>query len=130
MGTILYLQCVSFSFHCLLLLLSVGSKGAKASVVVTRGLSSYSVWALECAGFCHCGAWAKLLCGMWNLPKPGIKPVSFTLTGGFLSTEPSGKSLTLSFAEQKFLILMKSSLPIISFRDYIFGVKSKNLLPH
>ena len=32
--------------------------------------------------------------------------MSSTLAGGFLSTAPSGKSLTLSLAEQKFLILM------------------------
>ena len=38
--------------------------------------------------------------------------------------------LTVSFAEQKSLILMKSSLSIISFMDYAFGVVSKKSLPH
>ena len=33
--------------------------------------------------------------------------------------------LTLSFTEQKFLILMKSSLSIISFTSHTFGVISK-----
>ena len=36
-----------------------------------------------------CGARAQLLRGMWNLPGPGIKPVSPALAGGFLTTEPS-----------------------------------------
>ena len=30
---------------------------------------------------------------MWNLPCPGIEPVSSALTGGFLTTGPQGKSL-------------------------------------
>ena len=43
-------------------------------------------------GFSTCGAQANLLCGIWNLPKPGIEPVSPALAGGFLSTVPPGKS--------------------------------------
>ena len=31
---------------------------------------------------------------MWDLPGPGIKPVSLALAGGFLSTVPQGKSLS------------------------------------
>ena len=30
--------------------------------------------------------------GMWDLPGPGIKPVTPALTGVFLSTGPAGKS--------------------------------------
>ena len=37
-----------------------------------------------------CGPWALLLCSMWNLPGPGIEPVSPTLAGEFLSTAPPG----------------------------------------
>ena len=29
---------------------------------------------------------------MWNLPRPGIEPVSPALAGGFFTTEPPGKS--------------------------------------
>ena len=32
---------------------------------------------------------------MWDLPRPGIEPVSPTLAGGFFSTEPPGKPPTL-----------------------------------
>ena len=32
---------------------------------------------------------------MWDLPRPGIEPVSPALAGGFLSTAPPGKSLLL-----------------------------------
>ena len=36
---------------------------------------------------------ALLFHGMWNLPRPGIEPVSPALAGGFLTTGPPGKSL-------------------------------------
>ena len=34
---------------------------------------------------------------MWDLPGPGIEPVSPALAGGFLTTVPPGKSLELDF---------------------------------
>ena len=36
---------------------------------------------------------------MWDLPGPGIEPVSPELAGGFLTTAPPGKSMTISFEE-------------------------------
>ena len=30
---------------------------------------------------------------MWDLPRPGLEPVSPALVGGFLTTAPPGKSL-------------------------------------
>ena len=30
-----------------------------------------------------CGAWSGLLCGMWDLPRSGIEPISLALAGGF-----------------------------------------------
>ena len=39
------------------------------------------------------GAWAQLLRGMWNLPGPGLKPMSPALAGGFLASVQPGKSL-------------------------------------
>ena len=48
--------------------------GATASVVVAHGVS------------------CSVACGMWDLPGPGLKPVSPALAGGFLTTVPPGKS--------------------------------------
>ena len=48
--------------------------------------------ALAYIGFSSCGTWAQLPHGMWNLPRPGIEPVSLALGGGFLTTKPPGKS--------------------------------------
>ena len=35
---------------------------------------------------------AQLLCSMWDLPGPGLKPMSPALAGRFLTTAPPGKS--------------------------------------
>ena len=70
--------------------------GAQASVVVAHGLSSCGLRALELR-LSSCGTWAQLLHGMWDLPRPGLKPVSPALAGGFLTTAPPGKSLFCQF---------------------------------
>ena len=38
-----------------------------------------------------CSSRAQLLRGMWDLPRPGLKPVSPALAGGFSTTAPPGK---------------------------------------
>ena len=43
-------------------------------------------------GFSSCGPLAPLSHGMWNLPGPGIEPVSPALAGRFLTTGPLGTS--------------------------------------
>ena len=70
--------------------------GARASVVVAHGLSSCGSRALE-HRLSSCGAQAQLLRGMWDLPGPGLEPVSSALAGRFLTTVPPGKSLTYIF---------------------------------
>ena len=54
-----------------------------ASVVVALRLSS-------------CGAQAQPPRGMWDLPQPGIKPVSPALAGRSLTAGPPGKPVALS----------------------------------
>ena len=39
----------------------------------------------------NCGSRAQLLCGMWDLPRPGLEPVSPALAGGLPTTAPPGK---------------------------------------
>ena len=54
----------------------------------------------------NCGSRAYLLCGMWDIPRPGLKPVSPALAGRFSTTAPPGKpSFFLSFFFEHFLIL-------------------------
>ena len=92
------LRCSAWAFS------SCGERGA-----TLRG----GARALQCCGFSCCGPWAV---GVWaqklwlagsvivahrlrcsaargNLPRPGIKPVSPALAGGFLTTAPPAKSL-------------------------------------
>ena len=54
------------------------------------GLSSCGSQALQ-HRLNSCGARAQLLCGTWDLPGSGIKLASPALTGGFFTTELSGK---------------------------------------
>ena len=42
----------------------------------------------------RCGSRAQLLRGMWDLPRPGLEPVSPALAGGFSTTVPPGKPWT------------------------------------
>ena len=65
--------------------------GTWASVVVVCGLSTCGSWALE-RRLSSCGTRAQLLCGMWDLPGPGLEPVSPAVAGGVLTTVPPGKS--------------------------------------
>ena len=39
----------------------------------------------------NCGSRAQLLRGTWDLPKPGLEPVSPALAGRFSTTAPPGK---------------------------------------
>ena len=70
-----------------------GLEGTESAVAVAPGLSSFGSWALE-HRLNSCGAWAYLLRGMWDLPGPGIEPISPALAGGFLTTRPPGKPRT------------------------------------
>ena len=44
-----------------------------------------------------CGSLAQLLCGMWDLPRPGLEPVSPALAGRFSTTAPPGKPPSMYF---------------------------------
>ena len=59
--------------------------GTWASVVVAHVLSSCGSRALK-RRLSSCGARAQLLRSMWDLPRPGLKPVSPALAGRFSTT--------------------------------------------
>ena len=44
-----------------------------------------------------CGSRAQLLRGMWDLPRPGLEPVSPALAGRFPTSAPPGKPSCDSF---------------------------------
>ena len=45
----------------------------------------------------NCGSRAQLLRNMWDLPRPGLEPVSPALGGRFSTTAPPGKPKRLNF---------------------------------
>jgi len=57
-----------------------GLSGLRASVVAAQGLKSCGSWAPE-RRLNSCGTRALLLHGMWDLPGPGIEPMSPALAG-------------------------------------------------
>ena len=94
------LRCGVWSSHCSgFSCCGAQALGTWASVVVSRGLSSCGSRALE-HRLSSCGTWAQLLCGMWDLPGPGIEPMSPALAGGFLTTVPPGKSYHVTLYEK------------------------------
>lgn len=49
-----------------------------------------------------CSTWAWLLCGIWDTPVSGIRPVSPALTGTLFTTEPPGKPYPVVLEEHQF----------------------------
>ena len=89
------LRCTGFSLQWLLLLQSTGSRHV-GSVVVAHRLQQ--LWLTSSrAQASSCGARASLLHSMWDLPGPGLEPVSPALAGRFFTTESPGKSLASLF---------------------------------
>ena len=52
---------------------------------------------LQTCRLSSCCSWAQLLHGMWDLPRPGLEPVSPALAGGFSTTAQPGKPCTHNF---------------------------------
>ena len=63
-----------------------------SSLVVEHRFQARGLQQLWHAVFSSCGMRALLLHGMWDLPRPGLEPVSPALAGGFLTTLPPGQS--------------------------------------
>ena len=78
------LRCSARASHC------SGLSCCRARALGVRDFSSCGSLALEC-GLSSCGTRALLLLGTWDLPGPGLEPVSPALAGGFLTTAPPGK---------------------------------------
>ena len=72
--------------------------GAWAAVAVACGLRSCGLRAPELR-LSSCGTWAQLPRGTWDLPGPGLEPMSPALAGGPSTTAPPGKSPAAVFIE-------------------------------
>ena len=76
------LQYLGLSSCWLFLLQSTGCRHRGFSSCNTYMLSSWGSWTLECM-LSACGTRTLLLCIMWNLPEPRIKPAFPALACGF-----------------------------------------------
>ena len=62
---------------------------------------------------------------MWDLPGPGIKPVTPSLAGGFLTTAPPGKSPHLVLHKSNVVLYL---LSLCSFKDLDYILKEKEII--
>ena len=58
---------------------------------LTVTASLFAEHRLQTSRLSTCGSRAQLLCSMWDLPRPGLEPVSPALAGRFSTTAPPGK---------------------------------------
>ena len=58
-----------------------------------------------------CGSRAQLLRGMWDLPRPGLEPVSPALAGRFSTTAPPGKPDTIVLNDLCDVLSICSQMP-------------------
>ena len=79
---------------------SCGKRGPLFIVVcgpLTIAASLVAEHRLQTRRLSNCGSRAQLLCGMWDPPRPGLKPMSPALAGRFSTTAPPGKPYTQYF---------------------------------
>ena len=77
---------------------SCGKRGPLFIVVCGRLTIEASLVAehrLQTRRLSNCGSWAQLLRGMWDLPRPGLDPLSPALAGRLSTTAPTGKARSL-----------------------------------
>ena len=61
---------------------------------LTVAASLVAKHSLQTRRLSSCGSRAQLLRGTWDLPRPGLEPVSPALAGRLSTTAPPGKPLT------------------------------------
>ena len=91
--------------------LVVASRGHSSSRCVGLSLSRPLLFAehrLQTRRLSSCGSRAQLLRGMWDLPRPGLEPVSPALAGRFSTTAPPGKPQTLIILIELLLFLRET----------------------
>ncbi|KAJ8794163.1 hypothetical protein J1605_003309 [Eschrichtius robustus] len=68
-------------------------------ILKCRKLNDFDIWEhrIQTLRLSSCGSRAQLLRGMWDLPRPGLEPVSPALAGRFSTTALPGKPCSLGF---------------------------------
>ena len=77
----------------------------------------------------NCGSRAQLLRGMWDLPRPGLEPVSPALACRFSTTAPPGKpSTSLIFKANLTVTLPLFTLLYVSLTGNTFSITFPNII--
>ena len=82
---------------------SCGKRGPLFIVVrgpLTIAASLVAEHRLQMHKLSNCGSQAQLLRGMWDLPRPGLEPMSPAFAGRFSTTAPPGKPNHMVFILQ------------------------------
>ena len=85
--------CVGLRF-CVRAFSSCGKRGPLFIAVrgpLAMAASLVAEHRLQTRRLSNCGSRAQLLRGMWDLPRPGLEPVSPAFAGRFSTTAPPGK---------------------------------------
>ena len=85
---------------CARALSSCGKRGPLFIAVLrplTIAASLVAEHRLQTRRLSNCGSRAQLLCGVWDLPRPGLEPTSPALAGRLSTTAPPGKPSTIGF---------------------------------
>ena len=67
-----------------------------------------------------------MLCGMWDLPGPGLEPVTPALAGGFLTTAPPGKPLHYCFLTAPPLFMHSLISLVSNCLSLPFGIQGRS----
>ena len=91
---------------------------ASGGLLSSRGLCAarWGAWALEHRRYSS-GAGVELPRGLWDLPGPGIKPVSLALAGRFLTSGPQGSPEI--FKETVFSLLNSNSVNFLDTMNFL-----------
>ena len=68
----------------------------------------------------NCGSRAQLLRGMWDLPRPGLEPVSAALAGRFSTTAPPGKPPHFLYFSFYYLFILLCFSVVLCFFPFYF----------
>ena len=71
-----------------------------------------------------CGPWAQLLCSMWDLPRPGIEPVSLSCTGRQILDHWATREGLDFFPKDSLASPQKGKDPVLSCRPSWSGTVS------
>ena len=128
-GTVIFFVGTFFGF-CFFVFLFLAVLGLRFCV---RAFSSCGEWgplfiavrgpltvAVAMRRLSSCGSRAQLLRGMWDLPRPGLEPMSPALAGRFLTTAPPGKPLW-----ERFLRSLLSSKGFVHFISVVKFISLK-----